>query len=1035
MSRWLKPVLIFFTAFLLVYVVLLQSTEFRPLSSLPSFSRLNRFDILRRDNAATTNGTENEITLVDHPKAILRKLADAARAECHDFGEEHTDIRVNGERVVFDPDLTATIAPEDGDLNVYLVFHSHIDPGWLETFDEYYENKVERILNNAVNFLAEHPDARFIWSEMSYLHLWFHKTDESMKEKLLNILHNGQLELCGGAWVMTDEATPYFWATIDNIVEGQRFVREELNVSVSNSWSVDPFGHGAITPYLLSLTGVDNLVVGRLDKHVKDTLIRRGSLLFSWAQPWNTGTEDRLPLVSSLPRTFYTTVDACGPNSAVCCRFDFGNTRSFCGQRANATPRNVKGLAEELTDQYRQMQPYYRTNHLLIAIGDDFFFGSDNDFEDNYRNYKAIAEHVNSNPDYKMKIKFATLADYFDALHSENVRLPVLRGDFFPYTENREGPHAWWTGYFVHRPDFKRLERITQGKLRRLDILRVLSGKPDKAEALQTHRRNLALAQHHDSITGTSKPPVMADYKQRLIEAGHQFRQLEADVWGELDYVDFYNEGERLHFNSTITGHTLTVFNPRTTSEPQRISVFVNTKNVVVVDESGALIAAEVFPYMNLTAWTPLQNAFELVFYLPVPALGTTKVSVQVGNKAGSTVVVDQMETTPNTTMVSEEERDGPAGPANDEDFLIEFESFSFRFNEYGGIKSFKRGDNSEELKLRMNYAYYSDNGGAYVFAPSDRQKSAVLKPATAEPLFFIGPQTVRVFSKLQFENPTNYVLYQFLEIPRAQMDASVEIRVELISSPIPLDGHTFSLTLESGIENDDAFYTDVNGLYLTKRFANDNISLAGNFYPAASSSLIEDHAERLSVLFGQSTAVSTSRRGNLEFFVDRNVKGSDGKGLDYGDSSTNETTHLHYRVLIEKRDVAHAHQTLYLSRHAHESLEQLLHPSSIHETRNARELKPVEWPCDVQLINLRHLSAKSEDILLTIRRLEFDCTILDKDCRRTSSFHKTLSALFPGKRMFFTSLTGNEDEMTPIDESALNKRLLPFQILTIKYV
>ncbi|KAI6219834.1 Alpha-mann-mid domain-containing protein [Aphelenchoides fujianensis] len=536
MSRWLKPVLIFFTAFLLVYVVLLQSTEFRPLTSLPSFSRLNRFDILRRDNAATTNGTENEITLFDHPKAILRKLADAARAECHDFGEEHTDIRVNGERVVFDPDLAATIAPEEGDLNVYLVFHSHIDPGWLETFDEYYENKVERILNNAVNFLTEHPDARFIWSEMSYLHLWSQKADESMKEKLLNILHNGQLELCGGSWVMTDEATPYFWATIDNIVEGQR--------------SVDPFGHGAITPYLLSLTGVDNLVVGRLDKHVKDTLISRGSLLFSWAQPWNTGTEDRLPLVSSLPRTFYTTVDACGPNSAVCCRFDFGNTRSFCGQRANATPRNVKGLAEELTDQYRQMQPYYRTNHLLIAIGDDFFFGSDNDFEDNYRNYKAIAEHVNSNPESSSPLCPTTSTPSTRKMSA----CPSYEATSFPYTENREGPHAWWTGYFVHRPDFKRLERITQGKLRRLDILRVLSGKTDKAEALQTHRRNLALAQHHDSITGTSKPPVMADYKQRLIEAGHQFRQLEADVWGDLDYVDFYNEGERLHFNSTITG-------------------------------------------------------------------------------------------------------------------------------------------------------------------------------------------------------------------------------------------------------------------------------------------------------------------------------------------------------------------------------------------------------------------------------------------------------------------------------------------------
>jgi hypothetical protein len=46
-------------------------------------------------------------------------------------------------------------------------------------------------------------------------------------------------------------------------------------------------GHGAVTPYLLSLTEIENLIVGRLDKHVKDELVKHGSLLFKWAQPWN----------------------------------------------------------------------------------------------------------------------------------------------------------------------------------------------------------------------------------------------------------------------------------------------------------------------------------------------------------------------------------------------------------------------------------------------------------------------------------------------------------------------------------------------------------------------------------------------------------------------------------------------------------------------------------------------------------------------------------------------------------------------------
>ncbi|KAI6214400.1 Alpha-mannosidase 2 [Aphelenchoides besseyi] len=798
MSRWTKPLLIFITVFLLVYVVLLQNAEIPTFSVLPSLSRLNTFDILRLESL-NSNNSDNEILLFDHPKAILSKMANFARQECHDFAQEYTDIRVNGEDVIFEEGYTIPPTKSKNHLNVYLVFHSHIDPGWLRTFDEYYVEKVETIINNAVNFLSDHEDARFIWSEMSYLELWYRKANSQMREKLLAILSNGQLELCGGAWVMTDEATPYFWATIDNIVEGQQFVREELNATVKNSWSVDPFGHGAMTPYLLSLSGVNNLVVGRLDKHVKEKLIEHRALLFSWAQPWNTGAESNLPLISSLPRTYYTTSDACGPDTS---------------------------------------------------------------------------------------INFSTLSDYFDAVNANEQNFSVLRGDFFPYTENRDGSHPFWTGFYVHRPDFKRLERITQGKLRRLDILRALSDNSSKFESLQMHRRNLALAQHHDAITGTSKPHVMADYKKR---------------------------------------HNLTIFNQQTTSELQRISILVSTKNLVVNYANGTEIEAELFPYMDLATWKQQENIFE----------------------------------------------------------------------------SFKRADNAEEYKLRQSYGYYKDAGGA----------------------------------KLQFVDPNKYVLYQFVEIPKMQLDTSIEVRVELISSPTPLDGHTLSMNLETTIENEDVFWTDINGLYLTKRQTSDSIATAGNFYPAASSALIEDHADRVTVLFGQPTAVTTPRRGNLEFFVDRNLHNSDGKGLDYGDPATNETTHLHYRILIEKRDIAHAHQTLYLSRHAHESLEELLHPSSVHESKNVRTFKPIEWPCDIQLINLRHLSTNSNSTLLTLRKLEFDCTIVGGSCSKTQSLFNTLTQLIPGKRMFFTSLTGSREETTAIDEYSLNKRLLPFQILTIEYV
>ena len=48
-------------------------------------------------------------------------------------------------------------------LNVIIVPHSHLDPGWLETVDEYYNRKVKFILDHMVRKLHLYPDMTFIW--------------------------------------------------------------------------------------------------------------------------------------------------------------------------------------------------------------------------------------------------------------------------------------------------------------------------------------------------------------------------------------------------------------------------------------------------------------------------------------------------------------------------------------------------------------------------------------------------------------------------------------------------------------------------------------------------------------------------------------------------------------------------------------------------------------------------------------------------------------------------------------------------------
>ena len=54
-------------------------------------------------------------------------------------------------------------------IEVFLVPHSHCDPGWLTTFEGYYEESVRAIFGNILTLMTENLDRKLVWSETSYL--------------------------------------------------------------------------------------------------------------------------------------------------------------------------------------------------------------------------------------------------------------------------------------------------------------------------------------------------------------------------------------------------------------------------------------------------------------------------------------------------------------------------------------------------------------------------------------------------------------------------------------------------------------------------------------------------------------------------------------------------------------------------------------------------------------------------------------------------------------------------------------------------
>ncbi|VDK35461.1 unnamed protein product [Anisakis simplex] len=115
-----------------------------------------------------------------------------------------------------------------------------------------------------------------------------------------------------------------------------------------------------------------------------------------------------------------------------------------------------------------------------------------------------------------MQVQFGTVTDFFDSLQGTE-SFPLLDGDFFPYVDNLNTLSGSWTGFYNHRPYHKRFERIVQAKLRAVDLLCVAVGTcAEISERNEISRRDLALFQHHDAITGTSQRPVMLDYLKRF---------------------------------------------------------------------------------------------------------------------------------------------------------------------------------------------------------------------------------------------------------------------------------------------------------------------------------------------------------------------------------------------------------------------------------------------------------------------------------------------------------------------------------------
>lgn len=404
------------------------------------------------------------------------------------------------------------MSEENKELVIHVVCHTHDDPGWLWTLDDYYMGtdhckvSVKRILDNMVVSLTNKKDRKFSYVEMSFFKKWYDTQTDKIKQTVKDFIKEGRLEIINGGWVMHDEAGTYYKHLIDNMRIGLKFLKEEFNITPKIGWFIDPFGHSSATSHILSQMNFEKIVLTRIDYLEKKDRIENHNLEFIY-DPFGLGQK----IFTHISYHHYN------PRKIL---------RNYPGdKKIELSEEELKDVCEKYYEEMVEERVGYRTNNILLYYGEDFAF---NEADINYENIEMIMNYVNKNMKGKMKMIYSTPSQYFESVLKSGAKFDTHSNyDFFPYADNA---HCYWTGYFSSRANLKGLIKqlgLYVNITNRL-LFEIFTGNEGKMknnkkiikkaiDCIYFAREKLGVLQHHDAVTGTSKEKTNKDYENMAI--------------------------------------------------------------------------------------------------------------------------------------------------------------------------------------------------------------------------------------------------------------------------------------------------------------------------------------------------------------------------------------------------------------------------------------------------------------------------------------------------------------------------------------
>ncbi|XP_050551636.1 alpha-mannosidase 2 isoform X1 [Spodoptera frugiperda] len=862
-------------------------------------------------------------------------------------------------------------------LKVFIVPHSHNDPGWIKTFENYYKAQTRAIFTNMVEKLSEGIGRKFIWAEISFLALWW-SSDATDKDKAIftNLVKSGKIEIVTGGWVMNDEANSHWLAIIKQLTTGHQWLIDNIGYVPKNAWSIDPFGYSSSQPYLLKLAGLENSVIQRVHYRVKKELASNKQLEFHWRQLWDgIGKTDMF--THMMPFYSYDVPHSCGPDPAICCQFDFkrlpgnGVTCPWGKAPRKIFEKNVEERARTILDQWRKKAQLYRTNVLMFPLGDDFRYDRANEWDNQYQNYEILIDFINNNDAWNAEVQFGTLEDYFKAVHAEVKAsdFPVLSGDFFTYADRNQ---HYWSGYYTSRPFYKNMDRVLLAYVRAAEIISsqaTSSGAVSQMMSLQLRdrveqaRRALALFQHHDGVTGTSRDEVREDYAKKMLTAIKYSQsaiqqaayyllnqplivdQAQDDIYFDVD--DIWRVHDEIPTRITIAldvvspSRRIVLYNALAFKRHEIFTVLVSSPHVEVFDPEGNPMMAQISPVVTGDKRLAFAaNKYQLSFPVTLDPLALTVYTVSLRDSTRlnkytsySHVRVYNADywTVDLPKMFPIEQ---PAARLM-EDITVQAGNSTRVVATMDGLIKAIVSPQGVTMPVHMDFSQYDsqrgkdNNSGAYLFIPTgpatDYKASAFPEIVVTE-----GIYKATMYAALNSPKAADIILavsvYNNPSLPHSE----VEICNTFMIDP-QVDDLEIALRLRTAVKNGDVFYTDLNGMQMIKRRYFEKLPLQANFYPLSAATYIEDGKSRLTVLTSTPLGMAALQPGQIEIMQDRRLSRDDNRGLVQGVLDNVRTRHT-FKIIVEEAKKYCSEQTAdlpsgQLTLGAHVSQQLLLQP------------------------------------------------------------------------------------------------------------